>query len=210
MSGLLLQITSGRGPEECAWVVAKLTNLLVTEARLNGLSAEIIEREEGKEKETLLSALVHLSGDKCEAFAGRYEGTIQWTGQSPFRPGHKRKNWFVGIERISIPARLPFSAGDVRIETMRASGPGGQHVNTTDSAVRAVHIPTGLTAIARDERSQGANRKQALERLAILIARDEQSKIDEARKKRWNNHNELVRGNPVRIYAGPDFVLVKG
>ncbi len=210
MSGVLLQVTSGRGPAECAWVTAKLTSLLVSEARLNGLGAEIIDREEGKEKETLLSALIHVTGDKSEAFAGKYEGTVQWTGQSPFRPGHRRKNWFVGIERISVPSGIPFSTGDVRIETMRASGPGGQHVNTTDSAVRATHIPTGLTAVARDERSQTANRKQALERLAILIARSEQDKIDAARKKQWNNHNELVRGNPARVYEGPDFVLVKG
>ena len=88
---------------------------------------------------------------------------------------------------------------------MRGSGPGGQHVNTTDSAVRALHLPTGLVAISRDERSQIANRKRALERLAILVMRQGEHQRDAARQQRWEGHNELERGNPVRVYEGMDF-----
>lgn len=113
--------------------------------------------------------------------------------------------------RSTASTRKPiiFSAQDIRIETLKASGPGGQHVNTTESAVRAVHIPTGLTAMARDERSQNANRKRALERLAILIARHEQRLFAKAQKLRWDAHNELVRGNPVKVYEGNDFRFVR-
>ena len=206
---ILLQITSGRGPAECCWVVARLAESIIADAHKESLHAEIIEEESGPEKGTLFSALLHLDGEGAERFAARYEGTIQWIGYSTFRPGHKRKNWFVGVQRVPVPQTAIFSERDIRIEAMKASGPGGQHVNTTESAVRAVHIPTGLTAMARDERSQNANRKRALERLSILVARHEQRRLAKAQKQRWDAHNDLVRGNPVRVYEGADFRLVK-
>lgn len=205
MSETLIQITSGRGPVECAWVTARLAEALVTEARGAGLLAEVIEEEPGPKNGTLLSALIHLAGDNSNTFAHGLEGTVQWIGYSGFRPGHKRKNWFVGVQSIPVPSKLTFSDLDVRIETMRGSGPGGQHVNTTESAVRAVHLPTGLTAIARDERSQTANRKRVLERLSILVARRDERHQDAARQQRWEGHNELERGNPVRVYEGTTF-----
>jgi peptide chain release factor len=206
---ILLQITSGRGPVECCWVAARLAESIISDSRRNGLNAEIIEEEVGSEKGTLLSALIHLDGSEAKQFAASYEGTIQWIGYSTFRPGHKRKNWFVGVQRVPLPQSTIFSESDVRIETLKASGPGGQRVNTTESAVRAIHIPTGLTAMARDERSQNANRKRALERLSILIARHEQRQLAKAQKQRWDAHNELVRGNPVRVYEGEEFRVVK-
>jgi len=205
MNEMLLQITSGRGPVECAWVTARLADALVTEARSTGLRAELIEEEPGPKNGTLLSALIHLTGENSNVFASGLEGTVQWIGYSGFRPGHKRKNWFVGVQRIPVPATVTFSDQDVRIETMRGSGPGGQHVNTTESAVRAVHLPTGLAAIARDERSQTANRKRALERLSILVARRSERQQDAAKQQRWEGHNELERGNPVRVYEGERF-----
>jgi len=199
---IILQITSARGPVECCWVVARLAEELVADAAKQGLVAAVIEEEPGPEKGTLMSALIHIDGEGCPAFAASWVGTVQWIATSPFRPGHKRKNWFVGVNQITIPETSKFREQDVLMETLKASGPGGQHVNTTESAVRLVHIPTGLTTIARDERSQAANRKRALERLAILIARHEQQQLAKAQKKRWDSHNELVRGNPVRVYEG--------
>ena len=206
---ILLQITSGRGPAECCWVVARLAEEMLAEALRQGFFAAVIEEEPGPEKGTLVSALIHLDGINAERFAASHEGTIQWIGYSTFRPGHKRKNWFVGIKRISLPQSPSFCENDIKIETLKASGPGGQHVNTTESAVRVIHIPTGITAIAGDERSQSSNRKRALERLMILFARNEQLQQAKANKQRWDAHNELVRGNPVRIYEGKEFKLVK-
>ncbi len=91
MSEVLLQLTSGRGPAECAWVVARLVDAILADAWWAGLEAEMIEKEDGSEKDTFLSALVHLAGEGCDAFAAGYEGTVQWIGKSTFRPGHKRK-----------------------------------------------------------------------------------------------------------------------
>jgi peptide chain release factor len=182
-----------------------LAETIVADARSKGLNAEVIEEESGPEKGTLLSALIHLDGEGAAGFAAEYDGTIQWVGYSTFRPAHKRKNWFVGVRRVPMPQSAIFSEKDLRIETLKASGPGGQHVNTTESAVRVVHTPTGISTISRDERSQTANRKRALERLAILLARHEQREQARAEKCRWDAHNELERGNPVRVYEGKEF-----
>ncbi|AJE03573.1 peptide chain release factor H [Geobacter pickeringii] len=207
---ILLQITSGRGPTECAWVVARLSAILLKEAYRLGLLAEVIEQEPGPLANTSLSVLIHLDGVGSNEFARRCEGVIQWIGISPFRPHYQRKNWFVGVRSIAIPEPITFAASDVRFETFRSSGPGGQHVNTTDSAVRAVHLPTGISANASEERSQTANRKRALERLSILIARRKEKQALSVRQERWSAHNELERGNPVRVYVGQEFRLRTG
>lgn len=91
------------------------------------------------------------------------------------------------------------------IETMRASGPGGQQVNKTESAVRVTHIPTGLTVVAREERSQHMNRKLAVARLGELMKSQEKSAELQGKRDRWQQHNELERGNPIRTYEGTEF-----
>ncbi|MGF9563572.1 peptide chain release factor-like protein, partial [Neorhizobium sp. BT27B] len=79
-------------------------------------------------------------------------------------------------------------------------GPGGQHQNTTDSAVRAVHIPTGLTVLARDERSQHRNKALAIRRLAGMLAMLEHGKADAARRERFLANRNLERGNEVKTF----------
>ena len=111
------------------------------------------------------SALVKLSGPGANDFARRWQGSVQWTAPSPFRPTHKRKNWFVGVELVGGLAEadaVRIDPRDVSFESMRASGAGGQHVNKTESAVRATHRPNGFGggraqgAFAGDEQEAGA------------------------------------------------------
>jgi peptide chain release factor len=90
---------------------------------------------------------------------------------------------------------------------MRASGPGGQHVNKTDSAIRATHRPSGLVTTAQEQRSQHANRKLARLKLAIILEELRGQSLGEVRRSQWQVHRELERGNPVRVYAGPRFLL---
>ena len=170
-----------------------------------GLNAEVLESEPGPFAETLSSVLLALEGDQNAAFLETWRGTIQWIGQSPFRPDYKRKNWFVGVETIAVPIRPAWSEKDVTFDTMRASGPGGQHVNKTESAVRVTHTPTGIAVTAREERSQSANRKLALARLAERFDERGNENVRGMRRTRWSQHNALERGNPIRIFEGPRF-----
>jgi len=192
-----LQITAGQGPAECAWAVVRVVEKLLEEAESLDIDARTLEVVRGPESGTAQSILLALSAaSDLKDFVARWQGTVQWTAQSPFRPQHKRKNWFVGVEVLQPAAQSRFSARDVCFETMRASGPGGQHVNRTESAVRVTHLPTGLQATASEERSQHRNRKLALARLVQKLADEDLRQANQAEKKRWRAHQQLQRGNP--------------
>jgi peptide chain release factor len=202
-----LQISSGRGPIECQLAVAKLAEVIVEDARKAALACDVLEVVEGRERGTALSALLSLEGEGVRAFASRTRGSVLWICPSPVRSGHKRKNWFVGVD-VLAPAdtsTVALRVSDVVFEAMRASGPGGQHVNKTESAVRVTHKPTGLVATAREERSQAMNKKLALARLAAMLAEGVSAAKADAERDRWTQHDALERGRPVRTFEGPDF-----
>ncbi|MEG3086949.1 peptide chain release factor H [Sphingomonas sp. PB4P5] len=202
MTEIILHLSSGQGPKECEWVVAELAHALCREGAAAGVACELVEPITGP----VASALLRVSGAEAEEFAAACIGTIRWVGTSPFRSLHKRRNWFVGVRRVRADAETPdLRDDDIRYQTLRASGPGGQHVNKTDSAVRATHLPTGLATLSQDQRSQFANKRIAKLKLAMLL--DDRRRADEAGGKRalWDQNRELERGNAVRTYEGERF-----
>jgi len=204
MSEVVLHITAGKGPQECHWVVAQLARAFAREAKGIGLEATLLDGA----VELPSSVLLRITGVGATAFAAQRIGTNQWIGASPFRPTHKRRNWFAGVAQAPEPEAISdLKDEDIDYQAMRASGPGGQHVNKTDSAVRAIHRTTGLVATAQEQRSQHANRKLARLKLAIMLKERRGLAKDDQRRSQWQVHQELERGNAVRVYVGSKFVL---
>lgn len=194
--------TSGRGPGECQIACRHLPAIFIQEAVAAGLTATMIDAQEGRHG--LLSALIAVEGDGAETLAAAWEGTIQWTCPSPIRKGWGRKNWFVSASVLRPPAAAQaLKETDLRFDTYRASGPGGQHVQKTESAVRVTHTPSGLVAQAQEERSQYRNKALAVARLAALLAEQAVNAGKAAVHERWTKHDSLERGNPVKTFQGP-------
>ncbi len=200
-----LQITSGRGPEECCQAVTLVLGEIRKEAGRAGIRVDLLEAVSSDTPGGLRSALLSLEGDSIREFAASWEGPVLWIAQSRFRPHHKRKNWYAGVSALSMPEAVSWSEKDLKYERMRASGPGGQHVNKTESAVRITHLPTGTSVTAQEERSQHMNRKLAEVRLAKRLEAIAQQEQKDCEQSRWQQHNILERGNPVRVYEGEKF-----
>ena len=204
METIWLTISAGSGPEECAHAAALTLQALCKEIETQQkITVRIIETEPSRKKGNFRSVLIALEGEAVQAFADSWTGIIQWILQSAYRPHHKRKNWFVSVKPFAEPKPGElFSLSDVRFETAKAAGPGGQHVNKTETAVRAVHIPTGKSVVAREERSQLMNKKLAIARLALFFEKEQTDKAEEAKAELRHSHWELERGNPIRVYDG--------
>jgi peptide chain release factor len=139
-----LLFTSGRGPAECRIAVGKAVAALAAEAASLGLETDCLEGP-NTDGHGPASAIVVIHGGVAAAFARPWVGAIQWVAQSPLRPHHKRKNWFIGVfELPALPdAPKTLAVQDVRFEAFRAGGPGGQH-RTRPRALCAP--PTSLAA----------------------------------------------------------------
>lgn len=198
-----LQLSAGRGPIECQWVVLQVMRSISAAAKNSGLKCQPIELVEGEESGTCKSVLLAVEGAGALQFSSDWIGTVQWAGQSRYRPKHKRKNWFVGVSSCTRLESSGVRERDVKFEAIKASGPGGQHVNKSHTAIRATHRPTGISVVAQEERSQQMNKKLAHARLYQQV-----EKINEVSKQgedlaRWEQHNELERGKPVKVFRGP-------
>jgi len=201
----IIQMTAGRGPAECTWVVAQVLKKMLAEAEDQQIEATVLQREAGGENGTVESALVILKGKSIDGFVASWTGTIQWIGKSSFRKFHKRKNWFIGVFEMDQLQMPKVSEKDIHYQAMRSSGAGGQHVNKVSSAIRATHLPSGLSTVAMDSRSQHQNKKLATERLLEKIKSFELEALKQQASRQWENQLNVERGNPTRTFTGSDF-----
>ena len=199
---ITLQISTAQGPAECQMFARFVLQRLLAEAEQQGIAADVQAALESKHG--ILSAVVGLSGTAAEALAEHWLGTVQWICPSPLRPKHPRKNWYVGVFSLPDVPPLP-DDGTVRLQTCRAGGKGGQHVNKTESAVRATHLASGLSVRVESERSQHANKKRALALLAQKLAAAAANQQGAQAQAQHAQLYQLARGNPVRVFAGKAF-----
>ena len=185
---MIFQISAGQGPEECELAAGRIF--------------EALQKE--------FPQIVKISG-KTGKGKGCYE-SITFSADSSLAflegPGHKRKNWFIDIS--IIPERKDIREdGDYRIEKFHCGGNGGQNVNKVETGIRIVHIPTGITAVSTEERSQYRNKQRAMEKIDARLADLKRQRAAEQKKQAWREHSRIVRGNPVRVYTGMEFSLME-
>jgi len=201
---ILLQLSAGQGPQECCTAVALALKALEKECRQHGSKLDIIAREPDGENTGYKSLLLQLSGDNARQVAAGWQGVMLWICKSPYRAKHKRKNWFFSGQMYQVDDTA--SEKQIRYQTCRASGAGGQHVNTTDSAVRATHIASGISVRVQSERSQHANKRLARALIWQKLASLKQAQLSQQEQEHWQQHLELQRGNPVRTFKGEKFI----
>lgn len=191
-----LQLSSGQGPEECELAVGKLLAALKAEFP----DIEVLDSVPGRKAGCYCSVRIQSRTD-----LSFLEGTVKWICQSPFRPNHKRKNWFVDVSLCAKAGQADYNESLVRFETFRSGGKGGQHVNKVETGVRAIHIPTGLSVTSTEARSQHMNKKLALNRLCELLATQNRQSKETAKSLNRLEHTRIERGNPNRVYCGIEF-----
>ena len=195
---MLLQLSSGQGPCECELAVGKFLRWLQ-----RNFDIEVVKTVRGKYADTYKSALI-----SCNDELKILDGSIKWICQSPYRPNHKRKNWFIDVSVVGEAAQLELDDKLIKFETFRSSGKGGQNVNKVETGVRVTHIPTGLSVVSTTARSQHMNKRIALDRLCEIIASENSERQLQQEHYNFLERKRLERGNAKLVFQGMDFVKV--
>lgn len=195
---MIYQISSGQGPAECELGVAKFLGYLQ-----KNYDITVLDYSNGYHPDTYRSVRFSTPDD-----LSGYIGSIQWIWQSTYRPGHKRKNWFLDFSACEAAVTERFDEKHITFETFRSSGNGGQNVNKVETGVRAIYTPNGLSAVCTEERSQFQNKQKAVARLKAAITLANSQREAKAVNDEWKRHTQIVRGEANHKYYGLEFTPV--
>ena len=209
--GAILSISAGAGGTEATDWAEMLLRMYLRWAERHRFRTEIVDQQEG-EQAGLKSATVEIDGRSAYGWLRAERGVHRLVRISPFDSQNRRHTSFALVEvmpEVPEDAAVEIDERDLRVDTYRSSGAGGQHVNKTDSAVRITHLPTGIVVTCQNERSQTQNRERAMTVLrAKLVERAEEEREAEMARLR-GQHVEAGWGNQIRSYVLQPYTMVK-
>jgi peptide chain release factor 2 len=209
--GAVVTIHAGTGGTDAQDWTEILLRMYLRWAQRRGLKAELVEASPGEEA-GLKSATFTVSGENAYGILKAERGVHRLVRLSPFDSAHRRHTSFAQVivsPLIPDEDDLEINEEDLRIDTYRASGAGGQHVNKTDSAVRITHIPTGIVVQCQNERSQSSNKQTALRILKSRLAELEQERREEELARERGVAQDTGFGSQIRSYVLHPYQMVK-
>lgn len=206
-----LEIHPGAGGTESQDWAEMMLRMYLRWAEQKGYKAEIIEASEGEEA-GIKSATVRIAGLNAYGWAKTESGVHRLVRISPYDSNARRHTSFASVwvyPEVDDTVEIEILDKDLRVDTYRASGAGGQHVNKTDSAIRITHLPTGIVVQCQNSRSQHKNRAEAMRMLRARLYEQELQKREEAAQALNAEKTEIGWGQQIRSYVLHPYQMVK-
>lgn len=202
-SNAYLDIQAGSGGTEAQDWAEMLLRMYLRWGEQHGFSTELVECSAG-EVAGIKSATVHFTGEYAYGWLRTETGVHRLVRKSPFDSGNRRHTSFAAVfvsPEVDDDIDIEINPADLRIDTYRASGAGGQHVNRTDSAVRITHVPTGVVVQCQTDRSQHKNKDQAMKQLRAKLYEMEVQRKNAEQQALEANKSDIGWGSQIRSYV---------